>query len=273
MTTASTTALITGASSGLGAEFATQLAARGHDVILVARSRDRLEEVADRLRKLHGVQAHVLPQDLAEPDAADRVAEALTARGLTVDLLVNNAGFGTCGRFEEIDPRREHDEIMVNVVALVDLTHALLPGMLERGSGAILNVGSTAGYQPGPYFAVYCATKVFVLNFSLALRQEYRGRGIRVTALCPGPVETNFFETIGTRKAALSASFSTSEPVVRAALRALDRDRAYVTPGLSNALGAHLTPRRPRTLVAAIAERITRKVLEPEQKSSEPATT
>ncbi|MFE9765482.1 SDR family NAD(P)-dependent oxidoreductase [Streptomyces sp. NPDC005808] len=272
MTTTST-ALITGASAGLGAEFATQLAARGHDVILLARSRDRLEELADRLRTAYGVQAHVLPQDLAEPDAADRVAEALAARGLTVDLLVNNAGFGTCGRFEEIDPRREHDEIMVNVVALVDLTHAVLPGMLERGSGAVLNVGSTAGYQPGPYFAVYSATKVFVLNFSLALRQEYRGRGIRVTALCPGPVETNFFEVIGTRKAALSGSFTTSEPVVRTALRALDRDRAYVTPGLGNALGAHLNPRRPRTLVAAIAERITRKVLEPQRQPSEPAAT
>ncbi|MCZ4509752.1 SDR family NAD(P)-dependent oxidoreductase [Streptomyces sp. ActVer] len=124
-------------------------------------------------------------------------------------------------------------------------------------------MGSTAGYQPSPYFAVYGATKTFVLNFSLALRQEYRGRGIKVTALCPGPVETGFFEAIGTRKAAVG-SFTTSEPVVRAALRALDRDRAYVTPGLGNALGAHLTPRRPRTLVAAMAERVTRKVLESE---------
>lgn len=259
-----TLALVTGASSGLGAEFADQLAARGHDVVLVARSEGRLEEVADRVRVRHGVRAYVLPQDLAEPDAARRVAEGLAARGLSVDLLVNNAGFGTCGRFEEIDPSRDHDEMMVNVVALVDLTHALIPGMLERGSGAVLNVGSTAGYQPGPYFAVYSATKVFVLNFSLALRQEYRGRGIKVTALCPGPVETGFFDAIGTRKAAVAGSFTTSEPVVRAALRALDRDRAYVTPGLGNALGAHLTPRRPRTLVAAMAKRVTRKVLEPE---------
>jgi short-subunit dehydrogenase len=251
-----TLALVTGASSGLGAEFADQLAARGHDVVLVARSEGRLEEVADRIRVRHGVQAHVLPQDLAEPDAARRVADALAARGLAVDLLVNNAGFGTCGRFEDIDPSREHDEMMVNVVALV-------PGMLERGSGAVLNVGSTAGYQPGPYFAVYSATKVFVLNFSLALRQEYRGRGIKVTALCPGPVETGFFDAIGTRKAAVG-SFTTAEPVVRAALRALDRDRAYVTPGLGNALGAHLNPRRPRTLVAAMAKRVTRRVLEPE---------
>ncbi|MEV6593815.1 SDR family NAD(P)-dependent oxidoreductase [Streptomyces acidicola] len=264
-------ALVTGASFGLGAEFADQLAARGHDLVLVARSRDRLEETADRLRTAHGVQAHVVPQDLAEPDAADRIAHELAARGLTVDVLVNNAGFGTCGRFEEIDPRREHDQLMVNVVALVDLTHALLPGMLHRGSGAVLNVGSTAGYQPSPYFAVYSATKTFVLNFSLALREEYRGRGIKVTTLCPGPVETRFFETIGTRRAAVGGNFAAPEPVVRAALRALDRDRAYVTPGLSNQIVAHLTPRRPRTLVAAITKRITRPVLEPEP-ATQPAT-
>lgn len=265
-------ALVTGASSGLGAEFAEQLAARGHDLVLVARSRDRLEKTAERLQGAHGVQAHVLPQDLAEPDAADRVAHELAARGLTVDVLVNNAGFGTCGRFEEIDPRREHEEMMVNVVALVDLTHAVLPGMLHRGSGAVLNVGSTAGYQPSPYFAVYSATKTFVLNFSLALREEYRGRGIKVTALCPGPVETRFFEAIGTRRAALGGDFAAPGPVVRAALRALDRDRAYVTPGLGNQVMAHLTPRRPRTLVAAIAGRVTRPVLQPEP-STEPATT
>ncbi|WP_327355933.1 SDR family NAD(P)-dependent oxidoreductase [Streptomyces sp. NBC_01304] len=254
------TALITGASSGLGAEFAVQLAASGHDLVLVARSEGRLHALADRLRAEHKVAAHVLVQDLAEPDAARRIEAELAARDLRVDLLVNNAGFGTCGRFEDIDPGRDHDQLMVNVVALVDLTHALLPGMLARGGGAVLNVGSTAGFQPGPYFAVYSAAKAFVLNFSLALRQECRGRGIKVLTLCPGPVETGFFEAIGTRDAAVTGSFSGPEPVVRAALRALAKDKAYVTPGLSNALGAHLTPRRPRTLVAAIAERVTRKV-------------
>ncbi|MER5275358.1 SDR family oxidoreductase [Streptomyces sp. NPDC002809] len=255
------TALITGASSGLGAEFAEQLAAQGRDVILVARSGDRLAALADRLVAEHGVRAHVLVQDLAEPDAARRIGDELTERGLHVDLLVNNAGFGTCGHFEDIARTRDHDQLMVNVVALVDLTHLLLPGMLERGSGAVLNVASNAAFQPSPYFAVYGASKAFVLSFGLALRQEYRRRGIRVLTLCPGPVETAFFETIGTRKAAVTGSMTTPEPVVRAALRALDRDRGYVAPGLGNALGAHLTPRRPRTLVAAIAERVTRKVL------------
>ncbi|MGW6914354.1 SDR family NAD(P)-dependent oxidoreductase [Kitasatospora sp. NPDC054939] len=258
------TALITGASSGLGAEFAAQLAARGHDLVLVARSRDRLTALAERLTAEHRIRAHVIVQDLAEPDAARRIADELTTRGLTVDLLVNNAGFGTCGRFEEIPAARDHDQLMVNVVALVDLTHALLPGMLQRGAGAVVNVASNAGFQPAPYFAVYGAAKAFVLNFGLALRQEYRRRGIRVLTLCPGPVETAFFDTIGTRRAAVTGSMTTPEPVVRAALRALERDRGYTAPGFGNALTAHLTPRRPRTLVAAISERITRKVLTPE---------
>ncbi|WP_329238264.1 SDR family oxidoreductase [Streptomyces sp. NBC_00111] len=256
-------ALITGASSGLGAEFARQLAARGHDLVLVARSEGRLTALAERLAAEHGIRAHVLVQDLAEPEAAQRIADGLTARGLSVDLLVNNAGFGTCGRFEDIAADRDHDQLMVNVVTLVGLTHALLPAMLKRGTGAVLNVASTAGFQPSPYFAVYSAAKGFVLNFGLALRQEYRGRGIRVTTLCPGPVDTPFFEAIGTRKAAVNGSMTTPGPVVRAALRALDRDRGYVTPGLGNSLAAHLLPRRPRTLVAAIAKQVTRKVLSP----------
>ncbi|MFF7592231.1 SDR family NAD(P)-dependent oxidoreductase [Kitasatospora purpeofusca] len=255
-----TTALITGASSGLGAEFAAQLAARGHDLVLVARSADRLHDLAERLGKAHGVTAHVLVQDLSAPDAARRVGAELADRGLTVDLLVNNAGFGTCGPFETVDGQRDHDQLMVNVVALVDLTHELLPGMLARGGGAVVNVSSTASFQPTPYLAVYGASKTFVLNFSLALRQEYRRRGIRVLAFCPGPVETEFFNVIGTRKAAVTGSFATVGPVVRAALRALDADRAYVVPGFANQLGAHLTPRRPRTLVAAMAERLSRGV-------------
>jgi short-subunit dehydrogenase len=263
--TVPSTALVTGASSGLGTEFASQLAALGHDVVLVARSRDRLEELAAELTTAHGVKTHVVVQDLAQPDAGRRVARELADRSLHIDLLVNNAGFGTAGRFEEIAPERDHDMLMVNVVALVDLTHELLPGMLERGNGAVLNVGSTAGYQPSPYLTTYSASKSFVLNFSLALRQEYRGRGVKVTALCPGPVETKFFEVIGTRNAAVAGSFTTPEPVVRTALKALDRDRAYVTPGLANAISAHLTPRRPRTLVAWVGELICRKALRPEQ--------
>lgn len=258
------TALITGASSGLGAEFAAQLAARGHDLVLVARSGDRLDDLARRLRTEHGANADVIVQDLAEPDAAQRVKAELDARGHRIDLLVNNAGFGTCGRFEEIPGARDHDQLMVNVVALVDLTHALLPDMLANGGGSVVNIASTAAFQPSPYFAVYAAAKTFVLNFSLALRNEYRHRGVRVLAVCPGPVPTGFVAAIGNEKAASFGSLLPADRVVRTALRALDRDRAYVTPGLGNAVSAHLMPRRPRALVAAIAERITRPVLEGE---------
>jgi short-subunit dehydrogenase len=254
------TALVTGASAGLGAEFATQLAAAGHDLVLVARSRVRMEQLAAVLRKEHGARVDVVAQDLREPDAAAHVTEEVAAAGREIDLLVNNAGFGTAGRFEEIDGRTEHDQLLVNVVALVDLTHALVPGMLARGRGAVINVASTAGLQPSPYFSAYGAAKTFVLNFSLALRAEYRGRGLRVLALCPGPTETSFFDTVG-RGAAIGGRIMQPGAVVRTALRALDRDRGYVVPGLGNSLGAHLTPSRPRRLVAAISERVTRSVL------------
>ncbi|MBG0832478.1 SDR family oxidoreductase [Planomonospora sp. ID67723] len=255
------TALVTGASSGIGMEFARQLAGRGHDVVLVARSADRLERLAGELRDAHGVRAEVVVQDLSAPDAASAVAEELAARGLSVDLLVNNAGFGTVGRFEEIPGEREHDQLMVNVVSLVGLTHALVPGMLARGRGAVVNVGSVAGFQPSPFFATYGASKSFVLNFSLALWSELRGRGVKVLAVMPGPVETPFFDVIGTRRAAIGARMNTPERVVRSTLRALDRDRGYVVPGLGNIGLAHLMPRRPRRLIALIGRMVTRKVV------------
>jgi uncharacterized protein len=258
----SSTALVTGASGGLGAEFAAQLADRGYDLVLVARSADRLQRLADELRAARGVRVDVIAADLAAPDAAVRLSADLAAAGLTVDLLVNNAGVGTAGRFEEISAGRDHDQLMVNVVALVGLTRALIPGMLARGQGAVINVASTAGFQPSPYFAAYSAGKTFVLNFSLALRSEYRGRGIRVLALCPGPTRTSFFDTLG-EQAAVGGRMMAADAVVRAALRALDRDRAYVVPGLGNSLSAHLTPRRPRRLVTAIAKLVTRSVLVP----------
>ncbi|MFB4272743.1 SDR family NAD(P)-dependent oxidoreductase [Nonomuraea sp. GTA35] len=254
------TALVTGASSGLGAAFARSLAARGHDLALVARSAPALEALADELRRHHDVRAEVIVQDLSAPDAASRVAEESAARGLTVDLLVNNAGFGTAGHFDRIAAEREHDELMVNVVSLVGLTHAFLPSMLRRGSGGVINVGSTAGFNVAPYFATYAASKTFVLNFSLALWSELRGSGVKVLAVTPGPVETAFFDRIGTRKAAIGATPATPESVVTAALRAFDRDRGYVVPGRGNFAMAHLMPRRPRKLVALLGRRVTRQV-------------
>ncbi|MFG3703977.1 SDR family NAD(P)-dependent oxidoreductase [Micromonospora sp. NPDC047670] len=254
-------ALITGASSGIGAEFARQLAAEGRDLALVARSVDRMDELAATLRQAHRVRVEVIGQDLAAPDATARVVAELGARGLEVTLLVNNAGFGTCGRFEEIPADRDHDQLMVNVVALTDLTHALVPAMLARGRGGVINVGSTAGFQPAAYFAVYSAAKAFVLNFSLALWSEYRDRGLHVLALCPGPVETGFFEAIGTRRAAIGGRFETPQRVVAGALRALARNRGYVVSGPGTFAGAHLQPRRPRRLMARISRMVTRGVL------------
>ena len=252
---------MTGASSGIGAEFARQLAARGHDLALVARSVDRMEALAAALRQTHGVRVEVIGQDLAEPDAAQRVVAELRTRGLDVNLLVNNAGFGTCGRFEDVPAARDHDQLMVNVVALTDLTHALVPPMLARGTGAVLNVASTAAFQPAAYFAVYSAAKAFVLNFSLALWSEYHDRGIRVLALCPGPVQTDFFATIGTSKAAIGGRMDTPRRVVTKALRALDRNEGYVVAGRGTFAAAHLRPRRPRKLVARLSRTVTRKVL------------
>ncbi|WP_116948442.1 SDR family NAD(P)-dependent oxidoreductase [Jiangella endophytica] len=251
-------ALVTGASSGIGAEFARRLAARDHDLVLVARSRRRLDALAGELRDRYGIAADVVARDLAEPGAAAALAGEQRHRG--IDVLVNSAGYGTAGRFEQIAAGRDHDQLMLNVVALVDLCRGLIPGMLGRGSGAVVNVGSTAGFQPSPYFATYAAGKTFVLNFSLALRAEYRGRGVRVLALCPGPTRTSFFDTTGER-AAIGGRMMTAEAVVRAGLRGLDRDRAYVVPGLGNALGAHLNPRRPRRVVAALAKTVTRRAL------------
>ncbi|MDX3107991.1 SDR family NAD(P)-dependent oxidoreductase [Nonomuraea angiospora] len=255
-----TYALVTGASSGIGAEFARQLAARGHDLVLVARSGPALDALAASLRQAHGVRAEVLVQDLSAPDAAPRVAEEVAARGIAVELLVNNAGFGTAGHFARIAPEREHEELMVNVVALVGLTHAFLPGMLARGSGGVLNVGSTAGFNVAPYFATYASSKTFVLNFSLALWSELRGTGVKVLAVAPGPVETPFFDRIGSRQAAIGAKLATPELVVTTALRAFDRDRGYVVPGRGNLGMAHLMPRRPRKLLALIGRRVTRQV-------------
>lgn len=254
------TALVTGASAGLGAEFAAQLAEREHNLVLVARSADRLQLLAEQLRAAHGVGVDVIVQDLTAPDAVARITANLDAAGTTVDLLVNNAGFGTAGRFEEIPDGRDQEQLMVNVVALVGLTRTLIPGMLARGRGGVINVASTAGFQPSPYFATYSAGKTFVLNFSLALRSEYHDRGVRVLALCPGPTQTSFFDTVG-EQAALGGKLMPADAVVRAALRGLDRGRAYVVPGFGNSLNAHLTPRRPRRLVTAIAKLVTRSVL------------
>lgn len=186
------TALITGASGGIGEAVARQLAARGSHLILVARSEDRLQALARELAAQYGVQAHVIALDLTRADAGEELEREVTARGLQVDILVNNAGFGGFGEFWEQDAGEISRMIGVNIWALTDLTRRFLPGMVQRGRGRVLNVASTAAFMPGPLMAVYYATKAFVLSFSEAVNEELRSTGVSVTALCPGPVETGF---------------------------------------------------------------------------------
>jgi short-subunit dehydrogenase len=246
-------ALVTGASAGIGYEFALQLAARGYDLIVVARRRDRLEALATRVRAAGAERAEILAADLAAPGAAGAVAAAVTQLGLDVELLVNNAGFGTHGRFERLPPEREHDEIAVNVDALVGLTHAFLPGMLARGRGGVINVASTAAFQPVPYMAVYGATKAFVRSFSEALREEVHRRGVRVLALCPGPTATEFF---GGDVSAPKGPVRSVREVVATGLRAYDAGVPIVIDGGFNRLLIAFSTLIPRRWATHVAGRI-----------------
>ena len=251
------TALITGASSGIGEAFARALAKPGDTLILVARSQGKLESLAAKLRADHGIAIEVISADLSCPGGGLALAAEVAKRGLSVDLLINNAGFGSAGAFAKEDPARDAEMINLNVSAVVELAHAFLPAMLERGRGGILNVASVAGFQPTPNMAIYGATKAFVLSFSEALWAEVRGRGVKVTALCPGPVDTPFFEATGNpelRKAVPKNMFMTADQVARMALAALEAGQPVLVPGITNKLvtwGPRLLPRRWLTLVSA----------------------
>ncbi|ABW15806.1 short-chain dehydrogenase/reductase SDR [Parafrankia sp. EAN1pec] len=251
------TALVTGASSGIGAAFAEALAARGADLVLAAPSEEKLRPVAERLRALHGVRVWMVPVDLAREDGPDLLVEQVRATGREIDVLVNNAGFGTYGRYEELPADRDHREVMVDVVAVERVTHLLLPAMVERGRGTVVNVSSTSGFQAVPYMAVYGASKAFVLSFSIALWAEYRSRGIRVLAVCPGPTDTNFFEVLGRRMSA-GGRLRTTDEVVSAAFRGLDRGLPYVIDGRLNYLTSNASRLLGRGLVAGITARTLR---------------
>jgi short-subunit dehydrogenase len=254
---AGTTSLVTGASSGLGAEFARQLAARGSDLVLVARSADRLDTLAGELRARHRVTITTFPADLSRADEVSRVAQH--AAGNEVGVLVNNAGFGTYGSFAGLDPGRDHDEVMVNAVAGVDLAHAVLPGMLARHRGGIITVASSIAFQPSPQQAVYGATKAFALAFSEALWAETRGSGVRILALCPGPVATGYFASLGDQTATSSIIYRrTADPadIVRAGLHGFDRDAMTVIPGLRTRLLAQGYRFFPRTVMARMTGRM-----------------
>ncbi len=197
------TALVTGASAGIGKELCSLFAKDGHDVVLVARSEAKLREVAAALEAEHGVRAHVVPADLGDSKAPRAIFEAVTRLGVTVDFLVNNAGFGSNGAFLDLDLEREAEMIEVNVSALVKLTHLFARGMRERRAGHVLNIASTAGFQPGPFMATYYATKAFVVSFTEALAHELEGSGVKVTCHCPGATATEFAGTAGNDKSKL----------------------------------------------------------------------
>jgi short-subunit dehydrogenase len=245
------TAVITGASSGIGEAFARELARRGMHLVLVARSSERLHAVAAELLEDHVSNYDVIAEDLTLEGAASRIQSQVEERGLQVHLLINNAGFGTHGRFEILDPERDHQQVMLDVATVVDLAHAVVPGMVARGAGAIVNVASTAAFQPLPYMPVYSASKAFVLSFSEALAGELRGRGVRVLALCPGATETAFFDVAG--QGISVGGRRTPEQVVSTGLRALEMGQTVVVDGTINALVAQAPPFLPRGLVTWIA--------------------
>jgi short-subunit dehydrogenase len=244
-----TTALVTGASSGIGADLARQLAQRGHGVVLVARRLERLETLAEELRAQHGIRAEALACDLTDPADRDGLPARIEALGLTVDILVNNAGYGSAGQFVDLDARWETDMVRLNCEAVVALSAAYAPRMTERGTGAILVVASSAGMQPIPGQATYAATKAFALSFSEALHTELGPRGVTVTALCPGPIDTEFAARAGLESAfAQVPGFArvSSEECARAAIKGLAKGRRVVVPGLpikAMAVAGHHTPR------------------------------
>lgn len=238
-------ALITGASAGLGIDFARQLSAKGQRLVLAARRKDRLDALAAELGNARAVEI-----DLSQAGAADRLVADVAAHGEQVELLVNNAGFGLTGHFAELDGKRQRQMIDLNCGALVELAHAVLPGMIDRKSGAILNVASTAAFQPGPGMAVYFATKAFVLSFSEALHEEVKSQGVRVSALCPGPTATEFGEVAGFSPSSPSSKLAAaSAPVVQAGIEGLERNEAVVIPGLMNKATAQAHRFFPRGMV------------------------
>ena len=242
-------ALVTGASAGLGVEFARQLSKRGHRLVLAARRKDRLEELAKELGK-----ARAIAIDLSKKNSAAKLLADLEANGETVDLLVNNAGFGLIGRFAELDAKRERQMIDLNVGTLTDLCRAVAPQMIARKSGGILNVASTAAFQPGPKMAVYFATKAFVLSLTEALHEELKPHGVKVSCLCPGPTRTEFGDVAGFGGNGMFDRVAMEAPdVVKAGLDGLDRNKAVVVPGLVNKLTANSGRFAPRSIVRKIA--------------------
>lgn len=249
--------LITGASSGIGRAFAFEMAKRGAHLLLVARSGEVLQQLAEALRRDYACVADWLALDLARPDAASQLATHLQVRALHVDVLINNAGFATYGRFETVSIKRQCDEIQLNCVTPLALAHLVLPGMQARGHGAIINVASTAAFQPDPYMATYGATKSFVLTFSEALWAENQHTGVRVLALCPGATDTGFFDVVAADEAAVGKRMPVGQ-VIAEGLSALDGNACSHVVGRQNRLLANLQRVMSRKGVAKLVEKMLR---------------
>lgn len=244
------TVLVTGASSGIGLELAKCFAAEKSSLVLVARNAAALEKLAAELRSRHGIEVHIIIADLTLPESPQKILNELKGRGVAVDVLVNNAGFGLHGSFVELPLNRQLEIIHVNITALVALTGLFLPGMVERRRGGILNVGSVAGFLPGPHMAIYYATKAFVQSFSEALYEELRGTGVSVTNLCPGPTETNFSQVArGYRTREAQAAKMSAAEVAVAGHRAFRNQRCVKVPGVTNKMLVGLINILPRAII------------------------
>lgn len=251
------TVVISGGSTGIGAAFAARFAREGVRLVLVARSQPKLELVAERLRREHGVEVHSHAEDLSLPGAGERVLKAVRTLGWQCDVLVNNAGFATYGAFETQPLATLREELALNVGGLVELTHAFLPDLITR-RGGVIHVASTAAFQPVPFMAVYGATKAFVLSFSEALWAENRARGVKVLALCPGATDTPFFERVGAEEAALG-SRATPESVVEVAMKSFASNRSHVIAGLGN----YWTAQANRFVSRELSARLTANLMKP----------
>jgi uncharacterized protein len=255
------TALITGASSGIGYELAKLFAADGYNLVLVARSADQLKQVATDLRSQFRVTVKVIPLDLAAELAAKFLFDQLRREGIAVDILVNNAGFGAFGEFAHMPGEEILGQIQLNITALTQLTRFFLPAMLERRSGKVMNVASTAAFQPGPLMAVYYATKAYVLSFSEAIANEVRGSGVTVTCFCPGPTNTNFAKRAGTEKSRLFRQIGAMDAATAArdGYRGLMAGKTVLISGARNWMVAESVRFAPRKMVAAISRWIVEK--------------
>ena len=249
------TALITGASGGIGLELASLFATAGHDLLLVARNAERLKEISAHLQKEHGVTAHILPLDLAQPDAPNELFQHCERSSISVDFLINNAGFGVHGKFSEIPLQEQLDLVQLNVTALTHLCRLFLPGMLQRKYGGIMNVASTAAFQPGPRMAAYYASKSYVLFLSEALATEVKGTGVWVTAFCPGPTATGFQGRAGMEKTILmtkAGMMMDAASAARSGFAGFMKKRAIVIPGVMNRAVAQSVRFSPRSLVRQV---------------------